>query len=357
MEELAEPRPAHVLARGEYDAPKTAENRVTRGVPAFLSGGERRELKDRRELAAWLTSEDHPLTARVAVNRLWQQFFGTGLVATADNFGIQGERPSHPELLDYLARELVRSGWNVKRFCRRLLLSATYRQDSAQRPELRERDPDNRLLARGPSRRLPAESIRDTALAAAGLLDTTRGGPPVSPYQPAGLWKESNSMSPAYQQSVGSALYRRSLYTVWKRTAPMPNMTAFDAPSREFCEARRQATLVPLQALVLLNDVQFVEAARVLAERALRGSDDTTGAVRTIYRRLTGARPSVETLEVLLDLHEEQRALFAADAAAARALRSTGEAEVDETLADAEVAPLVVVAQAVLNLDATVWKR
>ncbi|HLK58067.1 MAG TPA: DUF1549 domain-containing protein, partial [Chthonomonadaceae bacterium] len=254
MEEMPQPRTAYILARGRYDAPKAEQNRVGRTLPASLPAFPPSAPHDRLGLAEWLTRPDHPLTARVEVNRLWALLFGKGLVETQEDFGIQGHQPTHPELLDWLARDLIRSGWDVKAMLKQIALSATYRQASALTPERSRRDPQNLLLARGPSRRLSAEEVRDLALFAAGLLDERQGGPPVSPYQPGDLWRESNSMSPGYHQSVGGDLYRRSLYTVWKRTAPMPNMTVFDAGSREVCIARRQATNTPLQALVLLND-------------------------------------------------------------------------------------------------------
>src|ERR1019366_2445318 len=228
MEELRELRPAYVLARGRYDAPKAEAQRVGRSTPALLPPFPADAPTNRLGLACWLTDPRHPLTARVAVNRFWQMLFGRGIVATSENFGLQGAPPTHPELLDWLARDFVNSGWNVKATLKRIVLSATYRQDSAPRPEWREGHPENLLLARGPSQRLPAEMIRDTALAASGLLQEEPGGPPVRPYMPGDLWRESNAMSPAYKQSVGASLYRRSLYTVWKRTAPIPNMAAFD---------------------------------------------------------------------------------------------------------------------------------
>ena len=229
MEETPSPRPTYVLARGQYDAPKTEATRVERTTPAAIFPLSKNVRHDRLGLAQWLTRPDHPLTARVAVNRFWTIFFGKGLVETAEDFGAQGRSPTHPELLDYLAREFVASEWNVHTLIKKIVLSNTYRQASALRADLKERDPENLLLARGPSYRLGAEAIRDIALAASALLDDRQGGPPVSPYQPGDLWRESNSMSPGYRQSVGGDLYRRSLYTVWKRTAPMPNMTAFDA--------------------------------------------------------------------------------------------------------------------------------
>jgi hypothetical protein len=381
MEEMPEPRPTYVLDRGRYDAPRTDSTRVERRTPASMLPFSKSARKDRLGLAQWLTRPDHPLTARVAVNRFWALLFGRGIVETVEDFGTQGKLPSHPELLDWLAVRFARGSgfgvqgsgerapnahrptpiaqpWDVKALLRTIVLSSTYRQSSALRPELRRRDPNNVLLARGPSARLGAEAIRDTALFAAGLLDERRGGPPVSPYQPGDLWRESNSMSPAYRQSVGADLYRRSLYTVWKRTAPMPNMLAFDAVSREVCVARRQPTNTPLQALVLLNDVQFVEAARVLGERMVReGGPAAAGRVRIGFRRLAGREPEGQESRLLADLYEEQLALFTASPDQASRLLKIGERKPDPGLPPSEVAAAAVVAQTILNLDATIWKR
>jgi hypothetical protein len=249
-------------------------------------------------------------------------------------------------------------GWNTKALVKLVALSATYRQASVLRPELRERDPENVLLARGPSHRLGAEAIRDLALAAGGLLDGRMGGPPVSPYQPGDLWRESNVMSPAYKQSVGTDLYRRSLYTVWKRTAPMPNMTAFDAVSREVCVARRQRTNTPLQALILMNDPQFVEAARVLAERTLKEAGAAPAdRIRYAFRRLATRDPDAGEMKLLLAMYERQRALFAAEPAGAEKLLKIGECKPDPALPPAEVAAATLLTQTIMNLDATIWKR
>ena len=239
-----------------------------------------------------MTDPQHPLTARVAVNRFWGNFFSEPLVRTPENFGLQGELPTHPELLDWLARDFIDSGWDVKRFCRNIVLSATYRQDSFVSPEKLAADPTNRLLARGPAYRLAAEQIRDLALSASGLLNPEIGGPPVSPYQPGGdLWKESNGMSPPYHQSVGKSLYRRSLYSVWKRTAPLPNMLAFDSTTREVCTVKRSRTNTPLQALVLLNDVQFVEACQALARKVIAANDSHKSRIDEAFQRLAGRTP------------------------------------------------------------------
>lgn len=357
MADMPEPRPAYLLNRGAYDAPKNESTRVHRDTPQALPPFPADAPHDRLGLAQWLTTDDHPLTARVAVNRIWQVCFGIGLVSTPDNFGLQGDWPTHPGLLDYLAREFIASGWDTKAMLRRIVLSATYRQDSAGNPESYEHDPENLLLARGPGRRLSAEMIRDTALAAAELIDLRIGGPPVSPYQPANFWREANSMSPGYRQSVGGDLYRRSLYTVWKRTAPMPNMLAFDAPGREVCIAKRSETNTPLQALVLMNDVQFVEACRVMAERALAAESDDRARVRWVFRRLAGREPDGHELSLLLELAAEARAHFAARPEDAALLRAQGSYATDDSQSNEEVAAWTLVAQAVLNYDATVWRR
>lgn len=354
MREMTSPRPTHVLARGRYDAPKTDRERVARTVPAALrTRGAPAKVENRLDLARWMTAKDHPLTARVAVNRIWAQVFGTGIVETTEDFGVQGRLPTHPRLLDWLARDFVDHGWDVKRLVRSMVLSETYRQDSAGSAAGRKSDPSNRLLARGPAHRLTAEMIRDSALHAAGLLVDRQGGPPVSPYQPGDLWRETNTMSPGYNQSKGDDLYRRSVFTVIKRTAPIPNMIALDSGAREVCTARRSNTNTPLQALVLLNDPQFVEAARTLAERVAKESDPVGQA----FLRLTGRPPSDAERAALLDLRSSQRSLFASEPAAARALIGVGERKSDPSLDPVALAADTVVCQAILNLDATVWKR
>ncbi len=358
MEEMPQVRPTYLLARGRYDSPTSAANLVTRSTPSNLSPFPAGLRKDRLGLAEWLTEPNHPLTSRVAVNRIWSVFFGKGLVETAEDFGVQGKAPSHPELLDWLARDFIRSGWDVKRVVKRIVLSSTYRQASALRSDLREKDPMNVLLARGPSERLSAEAIRDTALFASGLLDEKLGGPPVSPYQPGDLWRESNSMSPAYQQSIGGDLYRKSLYTVWKRTAPMTNMSAFDAGTREVCVARRQITNTPLQALVLLDDPQFVEAARVVGERVLReGGATPAEKARYTFRLLAIREPTPDETKLLAALYEDQLASFLKEPEMASKLIKIGDSKPTSSLPAAELAAATVLAQTVLNLDATIWKR
>jgi hypothetical protein len=360
MRELAEPRPTSILARGAYDAPKTDSNRVDRDTFAdILIPFPNEAPRNRLGLARWLTDPRHPLTARVFVNRLWANFFGRPLVTTPENFGRQGATPTNPELLDWLARDFVEHGWDIKRLCRSIVLSATYRQDSRCGQELRERDPENALLARGPSRRLSAEQTRDLALAASGLLERRPGGPPVSPYQAGGdLWRETNTMSPAYQQSVGKDLYRRSLYSVWKRTAPLPNMLAFDATTREVCTVSRGRTNTPLQALVLLNDVQFVESARALAEAVSRDETRPDRQIGAAFLRLAGREPDVMEQNLLRDLYHEQRELFL-DTTQQDASKfiELGESPPDVELDPKHLAALTVVCQAILNLDAAIYER
>jgi hypothetical protein len=295
----------------------------------------------------------------VFVNRLWANFFGRGLVATPENFGKQGAAPTNPDLLDWLSRDFIEHGWDIKRLCRLIVLSASYQQDSRCSQELRERDPDNALLARGPSRRLSGEQIRDLALATSGLLERRAGGPPVSPYQPGGdLWRETNTMSPAYQHSVGEDLYRRSLYSVWKRTAPLPNMLTFDATSREVCTVARGRTNTPLQALVLLNDVQFVEAARALAAAVFREHATLDERIAAAFLRLTGRRAEDREMKLLADLYHEQRQLFAdATQQDAKKFVDAGDSQVDQAIDATDLAALAVTCQVILNLDATIYER
>ncbi len=359
MEELPTPRPTYLLARGAYDAPKTDETKVSRDVfAAMLPKWPADAPRNRLGLAQWLTAPAHPLTARVAVNRVWATFFGRGLVTTPENFGRQGAAPIHQELLDWLARDFISSGWDTKRLYRQIALSATYRQASRLNPELRERDSQNEFFARGPSFRLSGEQLRDTALEAAGLLVRTAGGPPVSPYQPGpDLWREANSMSPPYQESVGRDLYRRSLYSVWKRTVPLPNMLTFDAPTREVCVMARSRTNTPLQALVLLNDEQFVEAARALAERVRGEHAELTAQIDAAFVRLVGRPPSDVEEKLLTELYNEQRAQFEKTPEDAQKLLAIGESKTESSAPPEEIAALTVVCQTILNLDETITSR
>jgi hypothetical protein len=356
MQEMPQPRQAYILTRGAYDAPRNRP--VARQTPAALLAFPKAAPRNRLGLARWLTEPNHPLTARVAVNHFWQTFFGRGIVTTTENFGTQGALPTHPELLDWLARDFIDSGWDVKALCKKIVLSSTYRQRSAAAPQLREHDPDNLLLARGPSRRLSAEELRDAALAAGALLVEKIGGPPVKPYQPPGLWREQNAFLPAYVADKGEGLYRRSLYTFWRRTSPPPNMLTFDTPSREVCVVRRQSTSTPLQPLVLLNDPQFVEAARGLGERMLR-EGGATREDRLVFAFRAGAtrKPMDAELKLVTRLYETECALFRKDPASAKKYLHIGEHTAAGELDPVELAAATVVANAILNLDAAVMTR
>ncbi len=347
MEEMTTPRETRVLVRGEYNRPG---KRVEPGVPAALHPLPEGAPPNRLALARWIVDPANPLTARVIVNQWWQMYFGAGLVRTVEDFGAQGERPSHPELLDWLATELVRTGWDVKRMQKTIVMSATYRQSSRVTPELLERDPDNRLLARGPRFRLPAEMIRDQALAASGLLVERIGGPSVKPYQPEGLWKEIASDT-EYDQAKGEGLYRRSLYTYWKRTVVPPTMSTFDAPGREACTVRQTRTNTPTQALALLNDVTYVEAARVLAQKMLR-----TGLADG-FRRVLSRPPAAREQEILSRACERALERFRKDPESARRLVSVGHSKPDARLDVAELAAMTTVASLILNLDEAVTKE
>ncbi len=303
MKELAEPRETFVLTRGQYDHPDK-QRQVQRGIPRALGRLADDAPRDRAGLARWLTSAENPLVARVAVNRLWELSFGTGIVATSEDFGMQGEWPSHPELLDWLAVELREGGWDTKVLLARIVTSSTYRQSSRARPDLAEVDPEGRLLARFPRRRLSAEQIRDQALYVAGLLVERFGGVSVKPYQPEGLWQEvamAQSNTRFYERGEGDDLWRRSLYTYWKRACPPPSMLTFDAPTRESCTIRRAETATPLQALVLWNDEQFVEAARVLAARTLGAAGSDGERLALMFRRCTGRAPDADEAGTLED--------------------------------------------------------
>jgi Protein of unknown function (DUF1553)/Protein of unknown function (DUF1549)/Concanavalin A-like lectin/glucanases superfamily/Planctomycete cytochrome C len=353
MKELPQPRPTFVLRRGAYDAPTEP---VSRNTPAALFPFAPDWPRNRLGLARWVTDPRQPLSARVTVNRWWQSIFGRGIVVTPEDFGSQGQLPSHPELLDWLARHFIDSGWDVKNVWRQILTSATYRQASEASPELQARDPENALLGRGPRLRLPAEMIRDNALASSGLLVGKLGGPPVKPYQPAGLWEEKASIP--YVRDAGEGSHRRSLYTFWKRTSPPPAMLTFDAAGREVCAVKRLPTATPLQALVLLNDPQYVEAARALAQRAVReGGSILSDRATFIVRSLTGRRPGDRELLVLEALYREQYDEFRSGRADAQELLAVGDAARDHGVDTAELAALTVLAQAVMNHDETVMKR
>jgi hypothetical protein len=361
MQEMDRPRETYLLVRGQYD--KKGEQ-VRAGTPAFLPPLPAGAPANRLGLARWLVDPSQPLTARVIVNRYWQMYFGTGLVKTAEDFGTQGERPSHPELLDWLATEFVGSGWDINRMQRLIVTSAAYRQSSVVRPELRMRDPENRLLARASRLRLPAEFIRDQALAVSGLLNGDIGGPSVSPYQPPGLWEElasrldgGNWTAQTYKQSKGRDLYRRTMYTFWKRTSPPPTLTTFDAPDRETCTVRRARTNTPLQALILMNDPTYVEASRKLAERILTEAGPTTEErIAFAFRLATARRPRPAETSVLANVFDAQLAAYRKDPKAALKLLQVGESPRNDRLDAAELAAWSVVAGLILNLDETITR-
>ncbi|MEZ5044681.1 MAG: DUF1553 domain-containing protein [Saprospiraceae bacterium] len=358
MEEMPTPRVAHVLNRGQYDAPTKA---VSPATPSAILDFPADLPKNRLGLAQWLFMKENPLTARVAVNRYWQLFFGKGLVRTPQDFGNQGELPSHPELLDWLAVTFMESGWDIKALNRGIVLSATYRQSSVASKELRDKDPYNHLLARGPSHRWPAEIIRDNALAAAGLLQHRIGGPSVKPYQPEGLWIDLGNFSYKllhYKQDSGDDLYRRSMYTFIRRTSPPPAMTIFDAPSREVCTVQREVTNTPLQALVLLNDPTYVEAARVMAERMQReGGNQLKDQLLFAFRLFTSRKPSDEELGVLIDLYQKEKTRFTQAPTQAKEALSVGEYPIDPSFDPIETAALTMVNSVVINYDEFYMKR
>ncbi len=359
MDEMEKPRETFVLERGDY---RNKREKVEPGVPSALPALPKDAPLNRLTLAKWLVDPANPLTARVAVNRYWQMYFGTGIVKTAEDFGTQGERPSHPELLDWLATEFVRTGWDIRAMQRLIVTSATYRQSSRVTPQLLERDPENRLLARGPRFRLPAEMVRDNALASSGLLNPEIGGASVFPYQPKGLWEEmafgDGFSAQSYTQSSGKDLYRRSMYTFWKRTVPPPSLSAFDAPDREKCTSRRTLTNTPLQALVLLNDQTYIEAARALATHAmLEAGKDPGNRIAYAFRRATGRKPTAEETGILRGLYLKELDHYRHDPKAAAELLHEGETPLDPTLAPAELAAWTLVSSAILNLDETITKE
>jgi len=348
MEELGRPRPAHLLKRGAYDAPGPI---VARDTPASLPAFPKDQPRNRLGLARWLTDRTNPLAARVAVNRIWRMHFGRGLVASQEDFGSQGRLPSHPALLDWLAARFMDSGWDVKALHTLIVTSETFRQSSRPATVNAGRDPDNELLTRGPKIRLMAEQVRDSALAASGLLTPTLGGPSVKPYQPAGLWEQSGT-GKTYKQDTGPNLYRRRLYTFWRRTSPPPSMVTFDAVSREVCTAKRDATATPLQSLVLLNDPQFVEAARVIAERLVRQFPrDDAMRHREAFRSLIGRRADDVESGILARMYSEQRKLYDADSGEALKLLGVGESARDTALPPSDVAATAMVVSAIMNFD------
>jgi hypothetical protein len=358
MKEREVPKQAFVLKRGLYDQ---KGEKVTRKTPSVLPAMPDGATHDRLGLAKWLVAEDHPLTARVAVNRFWQQLFGVGIVKTSEDFGNQGERPSHPELLDYLAVKFIKSGWDVKQLMKDLVMSSTYQQDVAAEREQLRADPDNRLLGRGPRFRLDGETLRDQALMLGGILVDKVGGPSVKPPQPEGLWKAvgySSSNTARFRADKESQkVHRRSLYTFWKRTSPPPQMTTFDAPSREECRVRRERTNTPLQALLLMNDPQYIEAARCFAGRIMvEGGDSDLDRIHWALERATCNVPAKEDVEEVLGLLKVEREVFHQDLDAAKRLVSIGVRKHDPAQDVAELAAWTMIANLILNLDAVLTK-
>jgi hypothetical protein len=357
--ELDRPRDSFVMLRGRYDKPG---EKVDPGTPAALpllhKSGSR---ATRLDLARWLLAPEHPLTARVAVNRLWQQFFGIGLVKSSSDFGAQGELPSHPELLDFLAVRFRESGWDVKAMTRLMLTSAAFRRASKVTPELVRRDPDNRLLARGPRVRLDAEQVRDNALFVGGLINLQMGGKAVKPYQPPRIWEPvafTGSNTQNYTQDKGPALYRRSLYTFLKRTAPPPFFANFDAPNRESSCPRRERSNTPLQALQLMNDVQHFEAARGLAQRLLTEGGTSAGdRIRFAYRVVLARAPEPMEADIVRRTLQQYLERFARDADAARKVVRVGESPPRPGLPEPELAAYTLIANLLLNLDETVMRN
>ncbi len=351
MEEMPKPRDAFLLIRGQYD---NRGEKVTAGLPAVLPPMPAGEPMNRLGLARWLVSPENPLTARVWVNRAWEQCFGMGIVKTSENMGSQAEYPSHPELLDWLATEFIRRKWDVKSMMKLIVTSATYRQAAKINPRAAQIDPENRLLARGPRFRLCGEFVRDQALAVSGLLVEKIGGPSVRPYMPQGIWDETSVYGDLrnYSATPGDALYRRTMYTIWKRTAAPPTNLLFDSPTREICTVKRSRTNTPLQALAVLNEVTYVEAARKLAERMLI-EGGTTSQSRIAYGfRLVAARsPRPEEVNVLADGLASDLTRFQHNPDAAKQLIASGQSKVAANLKSEELAAYTLTANVLLNLD------
>jgi hypothetical protein len=357
MKEMVKPRPAYVLVRGQYDK---HGDEVKPAVPKFLPPLPKGAPNNRLGLAEWIVSPENPLTARVTVNRMWERLFGTGIVETSEDFGTRASFPTHPELLDWLATEFVAKAWNLKAMMKELLMSATYRQSSDHNAWSAKHDPENKLLSRGPRFRLPGEVLRDQALAAAGLLKEKIGGPSVRPYQPDGVWDELNVYGNLrnYKHDKGDNLYRRSLYTIWKRTAAPPDMTLFDVPTRETCRVRRSRTNTPLQALAMLNDVTYVEAARALAERMIReGGSSPAKRLKVAYLAVLGRAPNASESTIHAKALSRDFAHYRQHPDEARKLLSEGDSPVPGSLDKSELAAYTITASTILNLDEAITKE
>ena len=350
MQEMHKPKKTYLLSRGQYDAPA---KEVFPNTPERIFPFPTNLPKNRYGLAQWLTDERNPLTARVAVNHLWQNFFGNGIVKTAENFGNQGEVPSHLDLLDWLSIEFRESGWDVKKMNKLIVMSATYQQDSKASLIAKEKDPENKFLARGPANRLTSEMIRDNALTACGILNKKIGGKSFYPYQPAGLWEINNT---SYIQDSTDEVYRRSLYIVLKRTVPNPTLANFDGPSRASCVVRRQSTNTPLQALVTLNDPTFIEAAKIMGEEMSKQANSQK-AINDVYRKLTGTTPTSKEIDLLTTLQQNEYSKFKTNPSKIKGWLNTGLYKINKTLDPSLVAANTVVASTILNSDATITKR
>lgn len=352
------PKTTFILNRGEYDQPTDS---VLPNAPDIIFPFSKDLPKNRLGLAKWVTDTENPLTARVFVNRIWGMVFGRGLVETSEDFGVQGSLPTHPELLDWLAVDFMENDWDIKYLLKKIMLSDTYQQSSALRPEIKKADPENKLLARAPRFRMSGEMIRDYMLATSGLLNTEVGGPSVKPYQPPGLWEETNAGGnrgtlTTYVPDTGEKLYRRSLYTLWKRTLPPASMTIFDAPTRDFCEVRRQKTNTPLQALALQNDIQVLEATRVLAQRTIASGIKENSIVKYVFERILVRSPKAEEFVMLNDYYHDELEQFSANIEDAKDLAAIGEFE-QLDVDPAQTAALMLTAQVIYNLDETITKE
>ncbi len=352
------PKTTYILNRGEYDQPADS---IHPSTPPSIFAFSETLPRNRLGLAQWLTDTENPLTARVYVNRLWAMLFGKGIVETSEDFGVQGSLPTHPELLDWLSVDFMEHDWDIKYILKKIMLSATYQQKSQMRPELEKADPENKLLARAPRFRMSGEMIRDYILTTSGLLNTEVGGPSVKPYQPAGLWEETNAgadrgILTQYVADSGEDLYRRSLYTFWKRTLPPPSMTIFDAPTRDFSEVRRQKTNTPLQALVLQNDVQILEAARVMSQSMLEAAPDNPNVVKDVFQRILIRTPKEKELLTLNAYYHDALELYKKDIGDAEKLVAVGEYKQRNT-DPAKTAALMLTAQVIYNLDETITKE
>ncbi len=357
MQEMPKPRKTNVLIRGAYDKPGAE---VKANLPKVFGGMPKTLPNNRLGFAKWVASAENPLTSRVAMNRLWERFFGTGIVPTTEDFGTRAEFPSHPELLDFLAVDFVKKGWNMKAAIKQIVMSATYRQTSKVTPQLLKADPTNKLLARGARFRLQGEILRDNALAVSGLLNEKIGGKSVFPYQPEGLWNETAAFGNLlnYKHATDGSQYRRSLYTFWKRTAAPPNMTLFDVPTREICRVRRARTNTPLQALTLLNDETYLEASKMLAQRMiLEGGKTPEERIRFAFRTVLARNPSAQEVSILLNGLNKRLAKYGADEASAKKLLMVGESKLDASIKPADGAAYMILASTLLNMDETVTKE